>query len=42
MGGSKQNVLIIGMGNVLMQDEGVGVRTVEELECRYEIPDGGR
>jgi hydrogenase maturation protease len=27
------------MGNVLMQDEGVGVRAVEELECRYHIPD---
>ena len=40
MDGSNKNVLIIGMGNVLMQDEGVGVRTVEELECRYEIPDG--
>jgi len=28
------------MGNVLMQDEGVGVRAVEELEQRYHIPDG--
>lgn len=33
-------VLIIGMGNVLMQDEGVGVRAVEELENRYLIPPG--
>jgi hydrogenase maturation protease len=33
-------VLVIGMGNVLMQDEGVGVRAVEELEQRYHIPDG--
>ena len=33
-------ILIIGMGNVLMQDEGVGVRAVEELECRYHIPEG--
>ncbi len=32
-------ILIIGMGNVLMQDEGVGVRAVEELECRYYIPE---
>jgi hydrogenase maturation protease len=30
--------LVIGMGNVLMQDEGVGVRAVEELEQRYLIP----
>lgn len=33
------DILIIGMGNVLMQDEGVGVRAVEELESRYHIPD---
>ncbi len=35
-----KNILIIGMGNVLMQDEGVGVRAVEELENRYIIPEG--
>lgn len=33
-------ILVIGMGNVLMQDEGVGVRAVEELENRYIIPEG--
>ncbi len=38
----KHRVLIIGMGNVLMQDEGVGVRAVEELENRYLIPDSVR
>jgi hydrogenase maturation protease len=32
-------VLVIGMGNVLMQDEGIGVRAVEELVQRYHIPD---
>jgi len=32
------DILVIGMGNVLMQDEGVGVRAVEELEGRYVIP----
>lgn len=26
------------MGNVLMQDEGIGVRAVEELEGRYDLP----
>ncbi len=31
-------VLVIGMGNVLMQDEGIGVRAVEELEARYDLP----
>ena len=34
------SILIIGMGNVLMQDEGIGVRVVEELENRYHIPEG--
>ncbi len=32
--------LIIGLGNVLMQDEGIGVRAVEELESRYHMPEG--
>lgn len=40
MGDRKKRILVIGMGNVLMQDEGVGVRAVEELENRYIIPDG--
>jgi hydrogenase maturation protease len=35
---SEKKILVIGMGNVLMQDEGVGVRAVEELENRYIIP----
>ena len=33
-------VLVIGLGSVLMQDEGIGVRAVEELESRYNIPEG--
>lgn len=36
---ANKKILIIGMGNVLMQDEGVGVRAVEELENRYIIPE---
>lgn len=35
-----RKVLVIGMGNVLMQDEGIGVRAAELLEHRYRIPDG--
>ncbi|MCU7937291.1 MAG: HyaD/HybD family hydrogenase maturation endopeptidase [Candidatus Thiodiazotropha sp. (ex Dulcina madagascariensis)] len=35
-----KKTLIIGMGNVLMQDEGVGVRAVEALQNRYHIPFG--
>ena len=31
-------VLVIGMGNVLMRDEGIGVRAVEELEACYQLP----
>lgn len=33
------NILVIGMGNVLMQDEGIGVRAVEELDGRYDVAD---
>jgi len=33
------NVLVLGIGNLLLQDEGAGVRVVEELEKRYEIPE---
>ena len=32
-------ILVIGLGNVLMQDEGVGVRAVEALEGLYDVPD---
>lgn len=38
MSGTNKKILVIGMGNVLMQDEGIGVRAVEELENRYVIP----
>ena len=39
---NRGDILVIGMGNVLMQDEGIGVRAVEELENRFHIPDGVR
>ncbi len=32
-------VLILGIGNILLSDEGVGCRTVEELERRYQFPE---
>lgn len=41
------NILVLGIGNVLLTDEGVGVRTIKELERRYrfsnevELLDGG-
>lgn len=31
-------ILVVGMGNVLMGDEGVGVCAVEELAARFELP----
>jgi len=34
------NILILGLGNVLLRDEGVGVRMVERLAERYELPSG--
>ena len=46
-GQSFLNVLVLGIGNILLSDEGVGVKAVEELQNRYdcsdavEIVDGG-
>lgn len=34
------NVLVLGIGNLLLQDEGAGVRAVEEFEKNYQIPAG--
>ncbi|MCX7677599.1 MAG: hydrogenase maturation protease [Spirochaetes bacterium] len=31
-------VLVVGVGNILMKDEGVGVRVIEELANQYEFP----
>lgn len=33
-----KKVLILGVGNVLLSDEGVGVRAVEALRRRYRMP----
>lgn len=32
-------VVVLGVGNILLSDEGVGVRAVEELERRYRLPE---
>ena len=32
--------LLLGVGNILLQDEGIGVRVIEEFERRYRAPDG--
>ncbi len=36
---SDERVLVMGIGNVLMKDEGVGCRIVELLHERYEFPE---
>ena len=33
------SVLILGIGNILLGDEGIGVRAVEALLERYDLPD---
>jgi hydrogenase maturation protease len=33
-------VVVLGVGNVLRRDEGVGVRVVQELQARYHLPPG--
>ncbi len=33
------NVLVLGVGNILLSDEGVGVRVVEALVERFDLPD---
>lgn len=34
------NILVMGVGNLLLQDEGAGVRAIEEFGRRYWIPEG--
>jgi hydrogenase maturation protease len=34
------NVLVLGAGNILLSDEGIGVRVVEALQRRYQVPEG--
>ena len=34
------NTLILGVGNLLLQDEGAGVRALAELENGYLLPAG--
>ncbi|MBS1190328.1 MAG: Hydrogenase 2 maturation peptidase Aspartic peptidase family [Rhodocyclaceae bacterium] len=31
-------VVVLGIGNILLSDEGVGVRVVEQLEAKYDLP----
>ncbi|MCS6839962.1 MAG: HyaD/HybD family hydrogenase maturation endopeptidase [Roseiflexus sp.] len=33
-------ILVLGLGNIIMRDEGLGVRACERLIQRYRLPDG--
>ena len=33
-----QKIIVVGIGNILMSDEGVGVRVVDRLKERYSFP----
>lgn len=33
------NITILGVGNILYRDDGVGIRVVEKLEKEYDFPD---
>jgi len=35
----KDNITILGVGNILYSDDGAGVRVVEKLEKEYDFPD---
>jgi len=35
----KKEVVVLGLGNILLSDEGVGVKVVQELMEKYEFPD---
>ena len=37
---SRCPVLVLGMGNLLLEDEGLGIRALELLQQRYEFPPG--
>jgi hydrogenase maturation protease len=34
-----EHVMVLGVGNILLSDEGFGVRVVEALQERYDFPD---
>ena len=35
----KPQITVLGLGNILLRDEGLGVRVVEQLDARYEFAD---
>lgn len=37
-GAATSPILVLGLGNILMQDEGIGVRVIEQLLKEFEFP----
>src|SRR5210317_308109 len=37
-GNQAKPILVLGLGNILIQDEGIGVRVIEQLQRDYEFP----
>lgn len=35
-----KSVLVLGIGNILLRDEGVGIHAIERLKQRYRFPEG--
>ena len=35
---NNNKIVILGIGNILLSDEGVGVKIVQDLEARYNFP----
>jgi hydrogenase maturation protease len=42
MTNSRQPLLIMGLGNILWGDDGLGIAAVERLLCNFHVPDGVR
>jgi len=41
-GGAKPAILVLGIGNLVMRDDGAGVRVVQELQRSYRFPENVR
>ena len=42
MTNSRQPLLVMGLGNILWGDDGLGVAAVQKLLCNFHVPDGVR
>ena len=39
---TRDRIVVLGVGNILLKDEGVGVRVIEELQRQYTLPENVR